>query len=146
MMLELSELDAPVPSPDTGLALGGAASHLLKKRQAIRCALRGLRECWHTQPNLRLHGYLGGLVAALGWWCRLSIGEWLWLILAIGFVIIMEMINTAIEQTVDLVVGLTHDPLARQAKDIAAGCVLAAAALAALIGTLTFGRHFLNNG
>ena len=143
-MLELSEFGAPAPSPDEGLSLGGVPLHLRKKHQAVRCALRGLQECWHTQSNLRLHAYLSGCVIALGWWCRLTMGEWLGLIFAISLVILTEMINTAIEQTVDLVVGLTHDPMARQAKDIAAGCVLAAAAFAVLIGALTFGRHFLN--
>jgi diacylglycerol kinase (ATP) len=49
--------------------------------------------------------------------------------------------NTAIEQTIDLAVGLAPDPLARQVKDIAAGCVLVAAVMAAVIGVLTFLSH-----
>jgi diacylglycerol kinase len=51
--------------------------------------------------------------------------------------------NTAIEQTVDLVVGSRQDPLARQVKDVAAGFVLVAAMIAAVIGTLTLVPHLI---
>ena len=115
--------------------------HRRGRWQAIRCALQGLREAWWSQPNLRLHVMIGGAVTATGLLCRLSLTEWLWVSFAIGLVIFAELMNTAIEQTVDLVVGLHPDPLARQVKDIAAGCVLVAACLAAVIGGLTFLPH-----
>jgi undecaprenol kinase len=67
--------------------------------------------------------------------------EWLWVAFAIGLVVFAELMNTAIEQTVDLVVGLRPDPLARRIKDIAAGCVLVAAVLAITIGVFTFIPH-----
>ena len=111
--------------------------------QALRCALQGLAEAWRTQPNLRLHVSVGGGVIALGAWRHLSVVEWLWVSFAIGLVIFAELMNKAIEQTVDLVVGLRPDPLARQVKDLAAGCVLAAACLAVVIGVLTLGPHLL---
>ena len=109
--------------------------------QSVRCALQGLREVWRSQPNLRLHVYAGTGVIALGARLGLSLTEWLWLSFAIGLVIFAEMMNTAIEQTVDLVVGFNHDPLARQVKDVAAGCVLVAAIIAVVIGALTLGPH-----
>ena len=111
--------------------------------QAIRCALHGLREAWQTQVNLRFHVRAGVGVVLAGCWMRLSPTEWLWLSFAIGLVIFAELMNTAIEQTVDLVVGLRPDPLARRVKDVAAGCVLASAILAATIGALTFLPHLL---
>lgn len=111
---------------------------------SVRCALQGLRDAWRTQPNLRLHLVAGLGVIALGVWLRLSTLEWLWISFAIGLVIFAELMNTAIEQTIDLVVGLSPDPLARQVKDIAAGCVLIAAAIAVVIGALTFGPHLLS--
>ena len=111
--------------------------------QSVRCALQGLREAWDTQPNLRLHGYAALSIIGLSAWLRLSFLEWLWVSFAIGLVMFAELMNTAIEQTVDLVVGLRPDPLARQVKDIAAGCVLVAAVLAVVIGVLTFGPHLL---
>ena len=110
--------------------------------QAIRHALQGLCDAWRTQPNLRLHVAAGLCVIACGVWIRLSLVEWLWVSFAIGLVIFAELMNTAIEQTVDLVVGTQRDTLARRVKDIAAGCVLVAAIIAVVIGALTLGPHF----
>jgi diacylglycerol kinase len=112
-------------------------------KRALACAARGLCDAWQTQPNLRIHVYFGSSVIALGLWCGLVLSEWLWVAFAIGLVIFAELMNTAIEQTVDLVVGLRPDPLARQVKDVAAGCVLVATVLAVVIGCLTFGPRLL---
>jgi undecaprenol kinase len=98
---------------------------------------------WNTQPNFRLQVLAGAAVVAWGAWLRLSLVEWLWVSFAIGLVLFAELMNTAIEQTIDLAVGTRYDPLARQVKDVAAGCVLTAAVIAGVIGTLTFGPHLL---
>ena len=111
---------------------------------ALRCALRGLRDAWASQPNLRIHASFGGCLLALGVWCRLAVTDWLWVSFAIGLVIFAELMNTAIEETVDLVVGLRPDPLARRIKDISAGCVLVAALLAIVIQSLTFVPHLVS--
>lgn len=111
--------------------------------QALRCAAAGLADAWKTQPNIRLHVITGAAVVAAGIWCGLSLTEWLWISFAIGLVIFAELMNTAIEQTVDLVVGSRVDPLAKKVKDVAAGCVLMAALVALVIGGLTFGPHLL---
>ena len=111
--------------------------------QAIRYALQGLHDAWQAQPNLRSHIYAGVSAVALGVWVDLSLIEWLWITFAIGLVIFAELLNTAIEHTVDLVMGRRYDPLARKAKDVAAGCVLAAAATALVIGILIFGPHLV---
>ncbi len=110
---------------------------------SVRHALRGLGDVWRGQPNVRLQVLAGAATVLLGMWLRLSFVEWLWVSFAIGLVLFAELMNTAIEQTVDLVVGPHPDPLARQVKDIAAGCVLVAAAIAVTIGALTFGPHLL---
>ena len=111
--------------------------------QSLGYALQGLRDAWESQLNLRLHVYVGIGTVAVGMCLRLSILEWLWISFAIGLVIFAELMNTAIEQTIDFVVGARFDPLARRVKDLAAGCVLAAAIIAAVIGALTFGQHLL---
>jgi undecaprenol kinase len=111
--------------------------------QSVRCAVQGLVDVWNTQPNFRLHVCAGLAVISLGAVCSLSATEWLWVSFAIGLVLFAELMNTAIEQTVDLVVGLRYDPLARQVKDVAAGCVLMAAVIALVIGCLTFGPRLL---
>jgi undecaprenol kinase len=111
--------------------------------QALRCALAGWREAWATQPNFRLHVFAGLAVLGISAWLRLSVLEWLWISFAVGLVIFAELMNTAIEQTVDLVVGPVLDPLARRVKDVAAGFVLVAAVIAVVIGILTLGPHLL---
>ena len=113
------------------------------RRQAVGDALQGLCDAWRTQPNLRLHVVAGFCVIGFGVCIRLSLIEWLWVSFAIGLVIFAELMNTAIEQTVDLIVGLRPDPLARRIKDVAAGCVLVATLLSIAIQTLTFIPHLL---
>ncbi len=131
------------PLKGTGILVTSRPQRLRTWRQALRCALQGLWEAWLTQPNVRLHLYFGTVVTTLGFWLRLSLAEWLWISFAIGLVLFAELMNTAIEGTVDLVVGLRPDPLARHVKDVAAGCVLVAAVLAVVIGSLTFLPHLV---
>ena len=109
--------------------------------ESLRCAMEGLREAWRVQVNFRLQVYLGTVVVAFGVWVQLSLLEWLWVSFAIGLVLFAELMNTAIEQTVDLVVELRLDPQARRIKDISAGCVLVAASIAVVIGLLIFLPH-----
>lgn len=111
---------------------------------AVRCALQGLRDAWETQPNVRIHVIVGLGLFVLGLVCGLSLAEWLWVSFSIGIVIFAELMNTAIEHAVDLVVGERIDPLARRIKDIAAGSVLCAALLAAVIQTVIFLPHILS--
>jgi diacylglycerol kinase len=111
--------------------------------QSFGYAVQGLRDAWETQANLRLHVWAGLAAIAAGAWFRLSAIEWLWISFAIGLVIFAELMNTAIEQTVDFVVGDRLDPAARCVKDIAAGFVLVACLIAVVIGALTFGPHLL---
>ena len=112
-------------------------------RYALKCAIQGLRDAWASQPNLRIHGYFGLGLVALGLIARLPAAGWLWVAFAVGLVFFAELMNTAIEQTVDLVVGLRPDPLARQIKDIAASCVLVATILAVVIESFVFLPHLL---
>ncbi|MDP3722648.1 MAG: diacylglycerol kinase family protein, partial [Candidatus Omnitrophota bacterium] len=96
------------------------------RMHSLRDAFRGLQDAWRTQPNLRLQVGISLGVIVLGMVVNLSLLEWLWVSFAIGLVIFAELMNTAIEQTIDLAVGLAPDPFARQVKDVAAGCVLVA--------------------
>ena len=128
-------------SSGTGVLVKRRPHRARTRVQSLGFALHGLREAWHTEPNLRLHAALGAFAIVAGMWCRLTLVEWLWVSFAIGLVLFAELMNTAIEQTVDLVVGNRPDPLARRVKDVSAGCVLTAAILAVVIGALTFVPH-----
>ena len=133
----------PIPPGGTGVFVTARRRPTRTRRQSLQCAVQGLRDAWDSQPNLRIHVYVSLLATGVGFWFHLALIEWLWISFAIGLVIFAELMNTAIEQTVDLAVGLAPDPLARQVKDIAAGCVLVSVLLALVIGVLTFGSHFL---
>lgn len=101
-------------------------------------ASRGILYSWKTQKHLQFHLFAGSLVLAAAWWCRLTLTEWVLLILTIGSVIAAEVMNTAIELVVDLVEPNFH-PVAGMAKDVAAGAVLLTAIQSVVIGIIIFG-------
>src|SRR5215210_189160 len=88
-------------------------------------ALAGIIHVLRTQRNMRIHFVIavGVLIAALI--VDVSKIELIALLISITFVLIAEMINTAIESAID-VATTTFDPMAKLAKDIAAGAVLIA--------------------
>lgn len=113
-------------------------SDFWKKRiRAFRCAGRGLRLLIKSETHARIHVWAAALVVAAGWRLHISAGEWIALILCIGFVIALEAVNTAFERLTDLVSPDFH-PLAGEAKDLAAGAVLWAAAASAAVGCIVF--------
>jgi len=100
-------------------------------------ALEGIIHVLRTQRNLRIHFAVAVavLVAALA--MDVSRIELIALLLSISFVLIAEMINSAIEQAID-VATTSFDPLAKLAKDMAAGAVLIATVNAVAVGYLVF--------
>jgi diacylglycerol kinase (ATP) len=105
--------------------------------ESFNVAFEGIIHVLRTQRNMRLHFLIaaGVLVAALSF--DVSRLELVVLLLAIAFVLIAEMVNTAIEAAVD-VSSTAFDPMAKLAKDIAAGAVLIAAINAVAVGYLVF--------
>ena len=87
--------------------------------------------------NFRIHLTAVILVSGLGWFFHLSASEWLWIILAVGLVLITELLNTALELLVDLV-SPGFNSQAGKVKDVAAGAVLVAAVIAVIIGAVIF--------
>lgn len=105
--------------------------------ESFNFAFEGIIHVLRTQRNMRIHFLAAAavLVAALA--TGVSRLELIVLLLAIAFVIIAEMINTAIEGAVD-VSTTSFDPNAKLAKDIAAGAVLIATVNAVAVGYLVF--------
>ncbi|MBB6445988.1 undecaprenol kinase [Bacillus benzoevorans] len=93
---------------------------------------------------MRIHCTAAGLVILFGLYFQLSASEWIFILLAIGGMFSLELVNTAIERTVDLVTEEFH-PLAKQAKDIAAGAVLVYAILSVIIGCIIFLPKIVKN-
>ena len=86
---------------------------------------------------MKIHCVMAVLVVAAGVILRLSLVEWCICLGLFGLVMALELVNTAVEAVVDLVTGEYH-PLAKIAKDTAAGAVLIAAIMAAAAGLIIF--------
>lgn len=111
--------------------------------QALIHALIGIKVSFKEERNLRIQLLMTVLVVILGFLMGLKVTEWLWLCLSIFLVVIVEMINTAIENTVDLITGNQYHVLAKKAKDIAAGSVLLSTCFAVIVGLIIFLPKFL---
>lgn len=105
--------------------------------ESFNYAFEGIVHVLRTQRNMRIHFLvaIGVLLAALAF--DVSRLELIALLIAIAFVLIAEMINTAVEAAVD-VASTSFDPMAKLAKDIGAGAVLIAAVTAVAVGYLVF--------
>lgn len=110
----------------------------MKKRiQSFGYAGRGIRIVFGTEANMKIHLTIVILVIILGFIFHISMLEWILCLLCFGLVLTAEMINTAIENVVDLASPRQH-VLAGKAKDIAAGAVLISAIISAIIGLMIF--------
>jgi len=107
---------------------------------SFRFAFRGIGALLRTQANARIHFAATLAVIVAGLVLGITRLEWCAISSAVGLVWIAEGLNTAIECVVDLASPDVH-PLAGRAKDIAAGAVLIAALIAAIIGALVFCPH-----
>lgn len=95
------------------------------------------------ERNAQIHFVVSLAVIALGIWLKLNIWQWALVLLAIGLVFTSEMLNTVVELLVDLSTQEIH-PLAKHAKDVAAGAVLLMAVVSATIGFLVLGPPLLS--
>jgi diacylglycerol kinase (ATP) len=105
--------------------------------ESFNFAFEGIIHVLRTQRNMRIHFLAAVVVLVAGLAVGVSKLELIALLLAIAFVFITEMINSALEQAID-VATTSFDPLAKLAKDIAAGAVLIATVNAIAIGYLVF--------
>jgi len=103
-------------------------------------AWQGIVHVVCTQRNMRIHLAIAVAVLVLAATLGLAIVEWAILLLCMVAVIVAEMLNTVVESIVDLVTAQYH-PLAKVAKDVAAGAVLVTAIGSAGIGLLVLGPH-----
>jgi len=104
---------------------------------SFRNALLGIKTAYKSQKNLRVHIFIGIFVIIFGVFLKVSIVEWLILLITILLVVITEMFNTALEFTVDLF-STEYSKQAKRAKDVSAAGVLITAVFAILIGIIIF--------
>lgn len=111
--------------------------------QSVGHALDGIKRLLVEERNFRIDLVMAIIVLTFAVIMRISINEWLWLFAAFFSVIGSEVLNTVVENVVDLIVGHHFDSLAKRAKDIAAGGVLLSALFAVIIGMLIFVPRFI---
>jgi diacylglycerol kinase (ATP) len=120
-------LASPPPAP-------GRAPSIL---DSFNYAFEGIIHVLRTQRNLRIHFAIAIAVVAAAAALGVARMELIALLLSIAFVLVAEMLNSAIEGAID-VSTTSFDPNAKLAKDIAAGAVLIASVTAIAVGYLVF--------
>jgi len=113
-----------------------------KLSDSFKNALMGISQAFARERNMRFHLVAAVLSVILGIILRLDILRWSVLFIAIGLVLVAELVNTAIENLVGMITG-EYSEKAKTVKDIAAGAVFVAAAVAVILGVLVFLRPIL---
>ena len=108
--------------------------------ESFNYSLEGIIHVLRTQRNMRIHFLVAAVVLVVAFAAGVTNYELIALLLAIAFVLIAEMINTAIESAIDTATT-SFDPHAKLAKDIAAGAVLIASVNAVAVGYIVFARR-----
>ena len=108
-----------------------------KLRNSFKYAFEGIGEAWKTEQNLKIHFVIMALVIIAGFMFKISAMEWIVCLLLFAIVISLELINTAIETTVDIAMPEINEK-AKYAKDIAAGAVLFSAMISVIVGLIIF--------
>lgn len=112
----------------------------LKNKNFIEAWKKAFSGIWYairTQRNIKVQLIIAVIVIAISIYFQLNAIEWSIIIFATMLVIVIEVVNTAIETVVDLYIKEYH-PLAKIAKDVAAGAVVLAALNAVIIAILIF--------
>jgi diacylglycerol kinase (ATP) len=108
--------------------------------ESFNYAIEGIIHVLRTHRNMRIHFLVAIAVLVAALWVGVDRMELIALLISISFVLVAEMINSAVEQAID-VATTSFDPLAKLAKDVAAGAVLIASVNAAAVGYLVFSNE-----
>ena len=107
--------------------------------ESLNCAIEGILHAAKTQRNIKYHFIAAVVVLTLSLFLPLSLIEFVALVMSITLVLFAEMINTALEYTIDLIHEQYH-PLAKIVKDTAAGGVLIASLGAIVMGYMILSK------
>lgn len=105
--------------------------------QSFQCAVSGFVQAFSGERNLKIDTVFAILALALSFAFHIDEYEWLSIIVCIGLVFGFEIMNTAVEAVVDLCSPEIH-PLAKRAKDCAAGATLVVALASLIVGLIIF--------
>jgi diacylglycerol kinase (ATP) len=115
---------------------------IVARAKSFAHAGRGIKVFVASTHNAWIHIAVSVLVIVLGVYLGITRPDWILLIFAMGFVLVSEAFNTALEIDIDLTSPEYH-PYAKDVKDVAAGAVLISAMTAALVGLLVFAPKVL---
>ena len=104
-------------------------------------ARKGFRLVLKSEMNIRIHVVIAILVMLFAYLLDFSALEFCMVLFAIAMVIVTEMLNTAIEFTLDSIYHNRYSRMVGMAKDISAGAVMFASFISLIIGIILFGRH-----
>lgn len=102
---------------------------------SFRYAFQGVCTVFQEERNMRFHVLSSLAILFISAFLSLSKDEWLWILLVCFLVLVMEIWNTAIENTVDMI-SPDYNPLAKKIKDMAAAAVLFTSIFSVIIGTV----------
>ena len=114
----------------------------MKLASSFKVAFRGIGMAIVSQSNLKIHIVAAAVVICAGFYLSISNIEWIVLLLTIGLVISLELVNTAIEELVNLIAPEMNKKAGR-IKDIAAGAVLVAAIVAVIVAFMIFWKYLV---
>ena len=110
---------------------------MMKLIKSFTYAWAGIKACFKSESNFRIHIIAAITAVVFSLLLNISATEWIAILFCIAFVIVMEMINTAIEKLCD-VVYLEQHQVIKKVKDIAAGAVLVSAVFSLMTAAIIF--------
>lgn len=110
--------------------------------QSFIYAIKGVWAAIDDQRNLKVQFVVACIVVVAGFYFSITSVEWCIILICIALVTGLELINTAIENMVDLVT-MERNPLAGRIKDIAAGAVLAVSVISLIVGLIIFRKYVI---
>lgn len=113
-------------------------------KNTFKNAMKGFRLVFKSERNIRVHSLIAILVLLAGYFFEFDIVRFSILLIAIAIVIIAEMVNTAIEFSLDAIFHNKYSRLVGMAKDVAAGAVMFATIISITIGGLLFLDAIIN--
>lgn len=110
---------------------------LRSRLKSFEFAFNGIHTLIKEEHNSRIHIFMATCACICGLVLKLRNSEWIFIILAIGFVLVSEIFNSMIENLADLITAQKH-PTIKKVKDLAAAMVLISAITALVIGAIIF--------
>lgn len=107
-------------------------------KQSMQHAVNGIKTVFQDERNFRFDVVAAIIVVILGFLLNIERVEWYWIVFCIFLMFILEMLNTVVEQLVDLMVEHNYHLAAKKAKDVAAGVVLMGAIFVLLMASGIF--------